>query len=75
VSIREGCREGIATFYDLMQSICRRQGVAPMAPDVGGLASLWDAARPVDCARLYKSEVVRFFIGNLLSLQYLKRLG
>jgi CelD/BcsL family acetyltransferase involved in cellulose biosynthesis len=56
LTIREGGRQDIETFFELMLSTCRRQGVAPNPPDVNHLFALWDAAHPAGCIRLFFAE-------------------
>lgn len=56
VAIREGGREDLETFFDLMLSTCRRQKVAPNPADVQQLLALWDAAQPGGCLRLFFAE-------------------
>jgi peptidoglycan pentaglycine glycine transferase (the first glycine) len=56
LTIREGGRKDIETFFELMLSSCRRQGVAPNPPDVHHLFALWDAAYPAGCIRLFFAE-------------------
>ncbi len=54
--IREGGRQDLETFFELMLSTCRRQAVDPNPPDVRPLLALWDAAHPAGCIRLFFSE-------------------
>jgi hypothetical protein len=56
LTIREGGRGDIETFFELMLSTCRRQGVDPNPPDVRHLFALWDAAHPAGCIRLFFAE-------------------
>jgi hypothetical protein len=56
VCVREGGRADLGTFFELMLSTCRRQGVAPSPPDLRTLLALWDAALPAGCIRLFLSE-------------------
>jgi hypothetical protein len=52
ISIREGGRDDIQTFFDLMVSTCRRQRATPNPSDVRTLIALWDAARTAGHLRL-----------------------
>lgn len=52
VSIREGGRQDLESFFYLMLSTCKRQRVSPNPPDLQHLLALWDAARPSGCIRL-----------------------
>jgi len=56
VSIREGGRLDLETFFELMLSTCKRQRVDPNPPDVQHLFALWDAAHPAGCIRLFFAE-------------------
>lgn len=56
VTIREGGREEISTFFQLMLSTCRRQGVKPNPVDEGTMLALWDAASPTRGIRLTLAE-------------------
>ena len=56
VSIREGGRQDLETFFELMLSTCKRQQVDPNPPDVQHLFALWDAAYPAGCIRLYFAD-------------------
>jgi hypothetical protein len=56
VRIREGGREDVRTFFDLMLSTCRRQGAAPNPADERPILALWDAAQPARCIRLTFAE-------------------
>jgi hypothetical protein len=56
VSIREGGREDLRTFFELMLSTCKRQGAVPNPADERTLYALWDAARPAGCIRLTLAE-------------------
>lgn len=56
VGIREGGRQDLETFFELMLSTCRRQKVRPDPPDVRQLFALWDAAEPAGCIRLFFAE-------------------
>jgi lipid II:glycine glycyltransferase (peptidoglycan interpeptide bridge formation enzyme) len=57
VKIREGGRDDIQTFFDLMLSTCRRQRVTPSPSDVRTILALWDAARPAGLVRLTFAEL------------------
>ena len=56
MSVREGDRCDVGTFFELMLSTCRRLGVAPSPPDVSSLFALWDAAWPAGGIHLLFSE-------------------
>jgi peptidoglycan pentaglycine glycine transferase (the first glycine) len=52
LTVREGGREDLQVFFDLMLSTCQRQQVAPNPPGVEHLLALWDAAHGLGCIRL-----------------------
>jgi len=56
LKIREGGRQDIEAFFELMLSTCQRQGVEPNPPNAQHLLALWDAAHPKGCIRLFFSE-------------------
>jgi hypothetical protein len=56
LTIREGGRQDLVTFFDLMLVSCRHQGVKPNPPELKHLLSLWDALFPSGCVRLYFAE-------------------
>ena len=56
VSIREGGRADLSTFFELMLSTCRRQRVKPNPPNERTLLALWDAAWPTGSIRLTFAE-------------------
>ena len=54
--IREGKREDLALFFELMRATCRRQGVDPSPSALRDFLALWDAAHPSDRVRLLFAE-------------------
>src|ERR1019366_266993 len=56
VSIREGDRRDLGTFFELMLSTCRRLGVEPNPRDMSSLLALWDAGEPGGCILLFFAE-------------------
>ena len=56
LKIREGGREDIQTFFDLMLLTCRRQRVMPNPSNIQTFIALWDAARPAGQIRLTFAE-------------------
>ena len=56
LKIREGGRQDVESFFELMLSTCRRQGIEPNPPDARHLLSLWDAAHPAGSIRLFFFE-------------------
>jgi peptidoglycan pentaglycine glycine transferase (the first glycine) len=70
VRIREGKREDVQIFFDLMLSTCRRQGVAPNPPEVSHILDLWDAARPAGCIQLFLAEYEGRPLSGLLCIMF-----
>lgn len=70
VTLREGGRQDIELFFDLMLSTCRRQGVSPNPPDVRHLLALWDAAEPAGCIRLFFAEYEGKPLTGLLCISF-----
>ena len=56
IKIRQGGRDDIQTFFDLMLSTCRRQRVTPSPSNVQTFLALWDAAQPAGLIRLNFAE-------------------
>jgi hypothetical protein len=70
VSIREGDRRDLGTFFELMLSTCRRQGVKPNPRDVSSLLALWDAAEPGGCILLFFAEYEAKPLAGLLCIPF-----
>lgn len=70
VSIREGARRDLGTFFELMLSTCRRQGVEPSPRAMSSLLALWDAAEPVGCIRLFFAEYEAKPLAGLLCITF-----
>lgn len=70
VTIREGEREDVRTFFELMLSTCQRQGVAPSPRNERMLLALWDAARPAGCIRLTFAEYERKPLAGLVCIVF-----
>jgi hypothetical protein len=68
LSVREGTRQDVETFFELMLSTCRRQGVKPNPPDLSSLLALWDAAEPSRCIRLFFAEYKARPLSGLLCI-------
>jgi hypothetical protein len=56
IRIREGEKKDVKTFFELMLSTCRRQGVEPAPGDERTILALWDAAQPTQGIRLTFAE-------------------
>lgn len=74
VSIREGGRQDLRLFFDLMLATCRRQGVDPNPSEVRHLLALWDAVRPLGCVRLTFAEHNGKPLSGLLAISFGKTL-
>jgi hypothetical protein len=70
ITIREGARTDLPTFFGLMQSSCRRQGTKPNPSDVKFLFGLWDAAKPAACIKLFIAEHEAEPVGGLLCIPF-----
>lgn len=68
VSIKEGSREDLPTFFELMCHTCRRQGVAPSPSSVGAFYRRWDAFGPN--IRLLLAQVQGTPVAGLLLLRF-----
>jgi hypothetical protein len=56
VTIREGRREDVSTFFELMVSTCNRQNTKPVPANVQTLLALWDVLHPEGGIRLTLAE-------------------
>jgi len=56
VTIREGSREDVSTFFRLMVSTCKRQNTKPAPANLQTLLALWDALQPEGGIRLTLAE-------------------
>ena len=70
VSVREGDRRDLGTFFELMLSTCRRQGVEPNPRDMSSLLALWDAAEPGGCILLFFAEYEAKPLAGLLCIPF-----
>jgi hypothetical protein len=52
VTVREGGREDLSVFFDLMVATCRRQSVTPSPSSLDGIRAVWEAFSPGGHARL-----------------------
>jgi hypothetical protein len=70
LAIREGERQDIQEFFDLMLSSCQRQGVKPSPSNIQHLLALWDAAHPAGCIRLSFAEHEGKRLAGLLCITF-----
>jgi hypothetical protein len=56
VMVRQGGKQDLQMFFDLMLCTCRRQKVSPNPGSVRQLFALWDAAQPSGCLRLFFAD-------------------
>lgn len=75
ISVRQGGREDIPVFFDLMLSSCRRQGVHPNPHSVETLLRLWDACAPHGCIGLLLAEHRQIPISGILCIRFGKRVS
>ncbi|MBE0656238.1 MAG: GNAT family N-acetyltransferase [Bryobacteraceae bacterium] len=70
IRVREGKREDLPVFFELMRSSCRRQQTRPNPGDVASLFRLWDAAESQNCIRLLLAEHEGVPLGGLVCIQF-----
>ncbi|HVB58577.1 MAG TPA: GNAT family N-acetyltransferase [Candidatus Acidoferrales bacterium] len=70
IRIREGGRDDVTTFFELMLSTCRRQRTAPVPADKRTMLALWDAAQAARCIRLTFAEQEGKPVAGLLSILF-----
>jgi hypothetical protein len=75
ISVRQGGREDIPAFFDLMLSSCKRQGVHPNPQSVDTLIRLWDACDPHGCIGLLLAEHRQIPISGILCIRFGKRVS
>jgi hypothetical protein len=75
VTIREGGRGDLGTFFELMLSTCKRQRTAPVPSDLQLLEALWDAGQPgfirltfAECERRPLAGLITILFGRTVSL-------
>jgi len=68
--VREGRREDLGLFFDLMLATCRRQGKSANPGNVEFLHELWDAAHPADSIRLAFAEHQGGKVAGMISLSF-----
>jgi len=73
VTVREGSRDDLDTFFGMMAATCQRQGVHAEPSKVEALRALWDAASPTRSIRLSIAENAGKPIAGLISLTYANR--
>jgi lipid II:glycine glycyltransferase (peptidoglycan interpeptide bridge formation enzyme) len=70
VRVREGMRQDVPKFFQLMLATCRRQGVAPAPSDEKSMLALWDAAASANCIRLTFAEHEGKELAGLISILF-----
>jgi lipid II:glycine glycyltransferase (peptidoglycan interpeptide bridge formation enzyme) len=70
VLVREGSRDDVPTFFELMKQTCQRQGTQPNPHDVKGAMALFDAFASAGCIRLTFAECDGKTIAGLLSIPF-----
>lgn len=70
VSVRQGKREDLPVFFEMMRSSCRRQKTMPNPGDVAFLYSLWDTSEPRNCIRLFLAEYEGVPLGGLMCIPF-----
>jgi hypothetical protein len=70
LSIREGGREDLELFFDLMLQTCKRQNVGASPSSVSMVHALWDSGHPVGCVRVYFSQYCGNAITGLIDIGF-----
>jgi lipid II:glycine glycyltransferase (peptidoglycan interpeptide bridge formation enzyme) len=70
ITIRDGGREDLARFFELMLATCRRQETSPNPSRLADLLALWDAASPSGNIRLYLAEYEGRILAGLLVIRF-----
>jgi len=70
ITIRQGNREDLARFFELMLATCRRQQAQPNPSELRHLQSLWDAAAPSGKIRLFLAEREGTVLAGLLAILF-----
>jgi len=68
ITIREGGRDDLETFFRMMLTTCARQRVKPQPSSADELRALWDAAYPGHFIRLTLAELAGEPVAGLVSL-------
>jgi peptidoglycan pentaglycine glycine transferase (the first glycine) len=70
VTVREGKREDLPRFFELMRQTCERQKTQPNPADLPSLQALWDALAPSRRLRITVAEAEGRIIAVLLSIVF-----
>jgi hypothetical protein len=70
ITIRQGGRENLARFFELMLDTCRRQEASPNPSELSHLEALWDAASPSDNIQLFLAEYEGRILAGLLVIRF-----
>ena len=70
VTVREGTREDVGKFFQLMLTTCRRHGVEPSPPEEKAMLALWDAAATAKAIRLTFAEHRGKELAGLVSVSF-----
>lgn len=70
VTVRQGGREDLDRFFDLMLATCRRQQASPNPARLADLQALWDAAAPSANIRLFLAEYEGKAVAGLLAIVF-----
>lgn len=69
-SIREGTRQDLSVFFELMRATCERQSVRPNPASLETLYEIWDAAEPGRRLRLTFAEHNGVTVGGLICFSF-----
>ncbi|MGA7521090.1 MAG: GNAT family N-acetyltransferase [Acidobacteriaceae bacterium] len=70
ITIRQGGREDLGRFFELMLATCRRQESSPNPSQFAHLQALWDAASPSGGIRLFLAEYQGKVLAGLLAIVF-----
>jgi peptidoglycan pentaglycine glycine transferase (the first glycine) len=70
VTIRQGGRDDLARFFELMLATCQRQETQPNPSELGHLEALWDGASPSGHIRLFLAEHEGRIVAGLLAIVF-----
>ena len=70
VTIRQGSRDDLARFFELMLATCQRQETQPNPSELRHLEALWDGAFPSGHIRLFLAEHEGRVVAGLLAIVF-----
>jgi peptidoglycan pentaglycine glycine transferase (the first glycine) len=70
IAIRQGTRNDLPRFFELMLGTCQRQATKPNPSELAHLEALWDAASPSGNVRLFLAEHEGRVVAGLLAILF-----